>query len=263
MKYAISVTDINRAEEIEANGRKIIEKVEQYGRSLQKLTSYEEPRGYVFHDWSSATEIYSTIPLPAYTSRDLIHITPLLDVWKTIFLDSAGDVVQAIDYSRQLDLDDIAVIAAHELTHHADLFHDDFDEIDEENMWFEEGMCFYLPRRFMLSREKFDSIMEVEQYLIEAYRHKYGEYTLNRFGACGYRGGQNQEYSAAFYDYWRSTRVIYMLVEHFFDRDISGLIGVYQKWTDHKPSIPLHQYLKETFNLSRKEAQSLWLSEKG
>ena len=77
MRYAVSVTDTKKAEVIERSGRELLTFLESYQAALNKMTIIEEPpRGIVFHDLESATKLYSTIPLPAYTSRDLIHLTP-------------------------------------------------------------------------------------------------------------------------------------------------------------------------------------------
>ncbi len=71
----------------------------------EKVTILSPPKGIVFHDLESATQVYSNIPMPAYTSRDLIHITPLIDVWKNIFLSvTEGKVLEkAQRYYKQLN----------------------------------------------------------------------------------------------------------------------------------------------------------------
>lgn len=48
--------------------------------------------------------------------------------------------------------DEMLAILGHELTHHIDLFLAEFDEEHPtcEDMWFEEGMATYLPRKFFL-----------------------------------------------------------------------------------------------------------------
>lgn len=256
MKYAVSVTNTSYVKELEENGIHLIKHLNTFSESLKEFTSFENPRGIVFHDLKSATELFSDIPLPAYTSRELIHINPLIEVWKDIFMATVKNKNSSKPkrYYSSLELIDVAVIAAHELTHHSDFFHDDF-EGDEENMWFEEGMCFYIPRKLMLSEEKFNDTAEVESLLIEAYKSEYGEYTIDRFGESGYRKNNDNEYSAAFYDYWRSTKIVKTLVEDYFKGSITGLINCYKEWDE---KVPLHTFFIKQLNLSESESKRLW-----
>lgn len=261
MKYAVSITDTSWAEEIERNGLRLLEKLNQFSRSLESITTFEYPRGIIFHDLKSATELYSTIPLPAYTSRDLIHINPLVDTWKNIFLSTTKGLKNADQYYNNLSIDDIAVIAAHELTHHADFFHSEFEDWDEEqNMWFEEGMCFYIPRKMILSTDKFNAIMEVERSLIELNKADYGEYTIDLFGESGYQGGSDLDYSSAYYDYWRSTHIVHVLIEEHCGGDMYKLIECYEEWVTNSSQTNLHKFLIEKYKLSKDEAKELWLS---
>ncbi|MFD2922891.1 hypothetical protein [Halobacillus naozhouensis] len=257
MKYAVSVTDTSYVKEIEESGKKIIESLTNFANDLKKFTTFEDPRGIVFHDLKSATELYSEIPLPAYTSRDLIHLNPLTEVWRDIFLASTRgkDVTKAVEYYSSLEEVDVAMIAAHELTHHADFFHDDF-EGDEENMWFEEGMCEYIPRRLMLSEERFKEITEVENLLIETYKGDYGEYTLDQFGKAGYRQGESPGYAGDFYDYWRSAETIKALVEVYCEGNVEKLVDIYKEWDEEEL---LHLFFIKRLGLSDEQARRLWL----
>ncbi|UOQ95006.1 hypothetical protein MUO14_08795 [Halobacillus shinanisalinarum] len=256
MRYAVSVTDTTYIKEIEESGISLNERLADFAKSLEEITSFEKPRGIVFHDLKSATELYSEISLPAYTSRDLIHINPLTEVWKDIFLKSARgkSVTKAELYYSSLEDMDVAIIAAHELTHHADFFRDDFED-DEENMWFEEGMCDYIARKLMLSEGRFNEISEVENLLIEAYKEDYGEYTLDQFGKSGYRHRESPGYSADFYDYWRSTQTVQTLVEEYFNGSIAGLINCYEQWDEKEP---LHLYFINYLGLSKETSKELW-----
>ncbi|WP_226658858.1 hypothetical protein [Pseudalkalibacillus hwajinpoensis] len=266
MKYAVSVTDTKKTEEIERSGLELLAVLESYQVSLNNITSIEEqPRGMIFHDLESATKLYSTIPLPAYTSRDLIHLTPLLETWKDIYLTTTNGVKEAEDYYRNLEIVDVAEIAAHELTHHADFFHSEFEDWEEEHasdMWFEEGICFYLPRKLLMSEERFERVMEVERLLIEAYKEEYGEYSLDAFGEAGYRGGDNFAYSAAFYDYWRSTRTVARLIDEYCKGEVQKLIGYYREWVDGGEKGRLQDFFVQRFKLSSEEAEGLWLHSK-
>lgn len=260
MRYAISVTKTALVHDIERSGLEVLDVLNHFISELSKITRFQNPRGIVFHDLDSATQLYSTVPLPAYTSRDLIHLTPLTDVWKRIFLSATKNIKEAKLYYSQLKTLDVALIAAHELTHHSDFFHSDFDDIDEESMWFEEGMCEYIPRRLMMTDTQVNKIMEIERQQIAAYEEDYGNYLLTEFGAAGYRSGKSDEYSAAFYDYWRSTKVVQALVEKHCDHDLLKLIACYTEWVNGERGVPLHTFFKLRFNMTNSESKSLWLS---
>lgn len=257
MQYAISVTDTLNVETIEAQGLQVIEVLKEFSVALKDITSFEAPRGIVFHDLKSATELYSDIPIPAYTSRDLIHLSPDPAVWKELFLSTVKEGMEHAEayYSSTNHLD-VAAIAAHELTHHADFFHDDF-EGDDVNMWFEEGLCEYIPSKLMFSEQKFQETSEVEEMLIESYKEEFGEYCLSEFGKAGYRYGEKNGYAGAFYDYWRSKKVVKALVEDHFDNRMSSLIACYRMWDQ---STPLHGYFTNVLGLSESQAKDLWLA---
>ncbi|MEI4621716.1 hypothetical protein [Bacillus cereus] len=158
-------------------------------------------------------------------------------------------------YYKQLNILDIATIAAHEFVHHAEEFHSDFDEIDEESMWFEEGVCFYLPRKLIMPPEQFNAITQVEDELISTYQAEFSNYTLNEFG----RSEENGSYAGAFYDYWRSTKLIRILVEQYFNNDIQALFSCYQEWVEIKEQISLHAFFVQKLSLSPIHAKELGL----
>lgn len=105
----------------------------------------------------------------------------------------------------------------------------------------------------MLPEEKFNDIAEVESLLIDAYKSEYGEYTLDQFGEAGQNN--SDEYSSAFYDYWRSTKVVKILVEEYFEGSITGLINCYKEWDE---KVPLHTFFIKQLNLSESESKRLW-----
>ncbi|OEF99002.1 hypothetical protein BHF71_09950 [Vulcanibacillus modesticaldus] len=257
MKYAFSVTNIDNMSEMEREGLKLLQLIKNYSASLNNLMEIKFPKGIVFHDFESATQVFSSIPLPAYTSRELIHITPLPKVWREIFLSVTNDknTSEAQKYFKKLDIIDVATIAAHELTHHSEIFHDDFDKIDEDNKWFEEGMCFYLPRKIMMSENKFEKIMSVENELIKLYNSKFGNYVLSEFG----KSASKNNYASILYDYWRSTNVVRRLVEIFFNGDVKRLLEFYKSWINIKNTQSLHRFIVKNLNIPQSEAKKMWL----
>lgn len=139
MKYAVSVTDTTHIQSHEKSGKLILEELERFYEHPRSISPYESPLGIVFHNVASATGLYST---PTYTSRDLIHVHPVVETWKELYRLSAAGVPEAEEYYNSLTVKDVAVIADHELTHQADVFHSEFETWDDEDagdMWFEKG----------------------------------------------------------------------------------------------------------------------------
>lgn len=104
----------------------------------------------------------------------------------------------------------------HELTHHLDLFPDEFDEERTDSIWFEEGMCEYLPRKYILSEAEMKEFTHIETELVQRFQDKYGENTLDDFGQGSYAGSL----TSIMYDYWRSFLAVKYIVEEQFNHDI-------------------------------------------
>lgn len=81
-------------------------------------------------------------------------MSPDLNKWRKLFLGQLEkrDLPTVHHFYENFSENHLLIIMAHELTHHIDLFPDEFDE-REDSIWFEEGMCFYLPRKTLLSEK--------------------------------------------------------------------------------------------------------------
>lgn len=110
-------------------------------------------------------------------------------------------------------------IAAHELTHHSDLFVDEFEGERDDSIWFEEGMCEYLPRKLLLSSEEFNEIAAIESRLLGVFKKEYGHRSINDFGSSSYL----DSLSSIMFDYWRSFLAVKFLVENRFGNDIHSV----------------------------------------
>ncbi len=86
MHYAYAVTQPESLPAVYEGGQKLADAITGYLVWLQTLGEVEEPRGIVFHDFDSATTVFSTHILPAWTDDALIHIDPLVGVWRRIYL---------------------------------------------------------------------------------------------------------------------------------------------------------------------------------
>ncbi|KIL52485.1 hypothetical protein [Jeotgalibacillus soli] len=71
---------------------------------------------------------------------------------------------------------------AHELAHHSDLFVDKFEDERKDSIWFEKGMCGYLPRKIVLDETAFKEITNIKLELVKVHKGKYGKHSLDKFG---------------------------------------------------------------------------------
>jgi hypothetical protein len=260
MKSGFAVSNPRNLGEIEKEGLEVYDRLTEFIVQLKALTEVDMPRGIVFHDLESATELFSSIPLPAYTSRDLIHMDPRVSTWKTIYLTSIEVVDSPIakEYYEKLNQDDVMLIAAHELVHHSEFFHSEFDSIDEEAMWFEEGMCELIPRLLLMESGKRSILKKAEDELITAYSNLFGSYSLRDFGKAGGHYAPDASYASLFYDYWRSTKTVEKLLEGYFAGNLHELINHYVKWTLIQDQ-SLSTYFIDTLNIPQSEVQEMWL----
>jgi len=141
--------------------------------------------------------------------------------------------------------DQLFEILAHELTHYIDLFVDEFDGEWLDSIWFEEGMCFYLPRKYALSKEYFHEITKVEGSLVEEFESLYGDHSLDQFGAGSYQA----KLSSIMFDYWRSYLLVVELAEEI-EGDIHKLFSVYHEWDKEGRKVKLTEYFELTLQRS-------------
>ena len=117
MRYAYAVTHAETFSAVVRDAQPLIASLTSYASWLKTLGTVEEPRGIVFHDLASATTVFSEYVLPAWTNMSLIHLDPVIDDWKHIYLSAlAPDLsgpTQALvaDYYQSLDALEIATIA--------------------------------------------------------------------------------------------------------------------------------------------------------
>ncbi|MGD7045952.1 hypothetical protein [Jeotgalibacillus proteolyticus] len=203
---------------------RMMDRLEAYKKFLEKkfrLTSCL---------WTSselATEFFSSIPIPAYAREDFIYITPDLNAWQELMLRQLEDkdLPEVRAYYEQFSEDDLFEILAHELTHYIDLFVDEFDDDRTDSIWFEEGMCFYLPRKYGFSENYFKKITEIEGKLAEAFSSQYAHRSLDDFGSESYQSSL----SSIMFDYWRSYLTVFSLVQRE-GGDEQKMFSLYHEW---------------------------------
>lgn len=221
-------------------------RLKEYQQILEKDYALTElPKGVIWTSEVLATTVFSNIPIPAYTNEDFIYITPALEAWKRLFnrqLD--GKDLPHINQFYEANVEsEVMVILAHELTHHSDLFPDEFGDERNNSIWFEEGMCFYLPRKLLLSDQEFNDITLVEAELVEVFQERYGQHPLDDFGSQSYSGSL----SSIMFDYWRSYLAVKELVEVRANHDVMQIFDEYRKWDNEGRAVPLTEY----FDISR------------
>ena len=131
-------------------------------------------------------------------------------------------------------------ILAHELTHHSDLFLDEFDDEREDSIWFEEGMCDYLSRKITLDESEFKAITNVELALVETFKGRYGKYSLDEFGSHTYKGSL----TSIMFNYWRSYLAVKFLVEDRANNDIQQVFSDYHNWYKEGRVVPLTKHFE-------------------
>ncbi|MFD2045437.1 hypothetical protein ACFSTA_17270 [Ornithinibacillus salinisoli] len=219
----------------------LMERLTEYQKVLERnysLTSM--PKAIVWTTEELATSVFSTVAIPAYTSKDIIYITPDLDAWRKLFMEQLDglDIPQVQHFFENYSENMLFTILAHELTHHSDLFLDEFADEREDSIWFEEGMCDYLARKTCLNKSEFLEIALIESELVEAFQDKYGDRTLDEFGIGSYQGCL----SRIMFDYWRSFLTVKFLVEEVASNNIMKIFEQYHNWDKEGRKVPLTTY---------------------
>ena len=216
-------------------------KLLEYQKVLKKEYALRElPKAIIWTNEELATTVFAEIPIPAYTNKNLIYMSPDLKTWRNLFVKQLDgkELPNVQKFYQNISENQIFIILAHELTHHSDLFLDDFKEDRENSIWFEEGMCFYLPRKILLSEKEFNDITFAEKMLVENFKDIYGKHSLDDFGVGSYRGSL----SSIMFDYWRSYLAVCYLVEVRANNNVKAVFEDYHNWHKEGRKIPLTNY---------------------
>ena len=237
-----------------ANEIKILtRKLELYKECL--VNEYELkvlPKTIVWTNKENATTVFSKVPVPAYTNEETIFMTPIVDEWKNFYLSLLeGEGVAHIDtityikqYFQSITIDHVFCVLAHELTHHIELFPDDFEDERNDSIWFEEGMCEYLSQKLTLTEVQFNELRKINNLMIEIFKPNYGDFPLDEFGS----GSYNQiSLASIMLNYWRSTAAIQYLVDDCYSGDVMKVFNLYHEWYEKGKQQPLTDF----FGVSR------------
>ncbi|MFQ3544597.1 hypothetical protein Q7A53_10940 [Halobacillus rhizosphaerae] len=234
-------SDYEQFDGIIVNFRK---KLSNYQKILEEQYALKEaPKAIVWTSEELATNIFSNLPIPAFTNENIIYFSPDLSAWRRLFIQQleGRKAPEIRRYYEHLSENQLVTILGHELTHHSDLFVDEFDEERVDSIWFEEGMCDYLARKYILSETEFMEIVNAEAQMIVLFKDKYGHHSLDEFGGESYQGSL----TSIMYNYWRSFQAVKYLVEDKADHDIDHIFKEYQSWNHNGRKVPLTDY----FNL--------------
>ena len=258
MHYAYAVTRPESLPAVFEGGQKLTDAITGYLVWLQTLGEVEEPRGIVFHDFDSATTIFSTHVLPAWTDHELIHIDPLVDDWRHIYLSALTEglspSIQTLirSYYDSLNYSDVATIVAHELTHHLRVF----AEVPEDATWFEEGFCFYAPRKQLLPADRLRELQSVEKALIDAHGERLGGHPIWQFGRSDTGGG----FTDALFDYWRAIHAVSTLIDTYAHGDSKSILALFSRWKNQSDrATRLDEFLIAALEVSEMDQRQVWL----
>ena len=258
MRYAYAVTRPETFSIVWQDSQLLIASLTDYLEWLRHLGTVTEPHGIVFHDLASATTVFSNHVLPAWTNLLLIHLDPVVNDWKDIYLSALSSGMspstprEVEAYYQSLDILDIATIGAHELTHHLELF----ANTPENAMWFEEGFCFYVPRKTLLSATRLRHLQRVEKILIEVHEARLGTHPIWQFGLTD----SGQSFTDALFDYWRAIHTVSQLGETYAQGDLKRLLALFQQWHQQESqNIRLDTFLVQALGVSPDDQRTLWL----
>lgn len=207
---------------------------------VEEFELLEPPKAIVWTSTDLATSVFSNVPIPAYTNQDIIYISPDLEDWRNLFIRQLNgrENAKVENYYKNITDNHLFTILAHELTHHSDLFLDEFDDERADSIWFEEGMCDYLSRKLTLEEQEFTEMTEVEGELVKMFRDDIGNHSLDEFGSHSYQG----DLTSIMFDYWRSYLSVKYLIEERAHGDIQQVFKEYHKWDEAGRKVPLTKY---------------------
>ncbi|WP_440894824.1 hypothetical protein ACS127_09610 [Amphibacillus sp. Q70] len=248
MKYIYAFETKQEYSEYEDVISQLIPEINQYKAILEEKYELKElPNGFVWTTPYIASHIFSNIKLPAYTRNEAIYLSPDKTKWLDIFHEQQGDyAMEWVDeYYKNNMFSQLREIACHELTHHIDLFPGTFDDYADSDIWFEEGMAFYIPRKNLLSTAEMEEITKIERTIAKQLNEKYGNHSVFDFGEETYEGSID----SIMFDYFRSYLIIKFIVEQFFSGDELDLLKKYNDYFPNRKSINFESY----FNISLAE----------
>ncbi|WP_414049595.1 hypothetical protein [Macrococcus animalis] len=194
--------------------------------------------------WTSRFVIENVLnkPVPAFTRDEAIYMCADLDYWESYLSNLLPEQFKNkyASFYKENTQNEVLAIFGHELTHHIDLFLAEFDDENPtcEDMWFEEGMATFLPRKFFFNDALFDEVYQLEKDLFDYYAQGYDDITLENFTYDIY--SKNETYIMS--HYWLSFIKVTDLVR-FYEYDIKKIFDTYHQWDSKGRTEHLYEYL--------------------
>ncbi|SET53607.1 hypothetical protein SAMN05421676_105223 [Salinibacillus kushneri] len=166
MKQIFAFENIEDYEKYQNIIERFNEKLKNYQVELERNYALRDlPKAIVWTTEELATTVFSNVPIPAYINKNIMYITPDIYDWRNFFNQPLKglQLPKIKAFYENLSENHLFTIVAHELTHHSDLFVDEFDGEREDSIWFEEGMCDYLSRKLTLSDREFHKIQKLNR----------------------------------------------------------------------------------------------------
>ncbi|MEC1177816.1 hypothetical protein P9B03_04915 [Metasolibacillus meyeri] len=242
MKNIFAFESIEEIQAYSADIEQLNKKLNAYQAILEEEFGLDDlPKAIVWTSKENATTIFSNLPVPAFTNEVRICMSPSVQDWRAFHLTQLeGQRNERIEkYYNEITLDHVFCVLAHELTHHIQLFLDDFDDGRENSIWFEEGMCEYLSQKLTLSAAQYEELVAIEGELLELFTEKYGQHSLDEFGKGSYEA---ESLTAVMIYYWRSSKAIKHIVEDCHGGDIHKVFALYHEWDKAGRKVPLTEY---------------------
>ena len=184
MKHIFAFESIEEYKKYQDTIQRFAIKLKEYQQILESEYALKDlPKGILWTNEELATTVFSEVPIPAYTNKNLIYMSPDIETWRKILVKQLDnkELPNVRKFYENFSENQVFIILAHELTHHSDLFLDEFEDEREDSIWFEEGMCFFLPRKILLNEKEFNDITNAETKLVEAFNDQYGKQSIDNF----------------------------------------------------------------------------------
>ena len=238
MKDIFAVSSESELRHYQTIAGHIREKLNTYLESIIKEYAVTDlPRAILWTCEENATKLISDIPVPAYTNDYRTIFCPDLEVWQKIYLKQL-DILPDEDakryYMTRLTEDNMLQILGHEFVHHSDLF---LEGTYEKGIWFEEGMCEYISRKYFLTETEFAEEAWINERLVDLYQQKFGKRSLEAFGADTYKDG----YADIFHGYWSSFLAVKDIIDRF-GGNVMEVFREYQRWFDSNSDLSLSEW---------------------
>ena len=205
---------------------------------IETFAVTELPNAVVLTSAHIATKQISDISLPAYTNAFRTIFCPDTNIWRSLYLQQLkyhDDPVIRKYYTACLTENHTLQILGHEFVHHSDFF---LDEAFEKARWFEEGMCEYISRKWVLTEKEFEEELRINELLTTLYEKSHGIQSVEHFTRDIYEGTLED----IFYFYWKSFLTVYAVVQRMGDPE--AVFREYHRWFREAPDIPLSSWFE-------------------